>query len=114
MSSWQNWLGGKGKPDKKPGWASFFSTDQYAEFKRLIESHFQKKGQAYSWGEGVILLKPDDPGGLHQLGLVNLAQLCARNPEGDWGNIVDDHFNTLDKSRSGSARLSRSSVARKC
>ncbi len=99
MSSWQEWLRGKGKSEKKPGWASFFSPDQFAEFKRLIEIHFQQKGQAFSWGEGVLLLKPEEPGGLHQLGLVNLAQLCARNPEGDWASIVDDHFNTLDKSQ---------------
>lgn len=99
MSSWRDWLMGKAKPDKAPAWASFFTNDQFAVFRHLIDVHFQKKQQAITWGEGVLTLKPDDPAGLHQLGLVNLAQLCARNSEDEWATIIDDHFNTLDKSQ---------------
>jgi hypothetical protein len=99
MSSWRDWLRGKPKPDKVPGWASFFSPDQYALFHHLIDEHFQTKRQPITWGDGVLVLKPDDPAGLHQLGLVNLAQLCARNGEDDWASIINDHFNTLDKSQ---------------
>jgi hypothetical protein len=99
MSSWRDWLLGKPKMDKTPSWASFFSKEQFGVFCNLIELHFQHKHQAVTWGEGILTLKPEDPGGLHQLGLVNLAQLCARNVEKDWPTIIDDHFNTLDKSQ---------------
>lgn len=100
MSGWRDWLKRtKSRPDKVPAWASFFSADQYAAFTTIIEEHFQKKGQTIVWGNGVLTLQPSDPAGLHQLGLVNLAQLCARNEAGDWATIVDDHFNTLDKSQ---------------
>lgn len=99
MSSWRDWWKGKAKPERAPAWASFFTAEQYGRFHRLIDSHFAKKGQAIVWGDGVLTLKPDDPRGLHQLGLVNLAQLCARNVGDDWAQIIDDHFNTLDKSQ---------------
>jgi hypothetical protein len=100
MSAWKDWLRGKDKPGKMPGWASFFSLGQFAEFKHIIEEHFRNKGQDFAWGDGVLVLKPEAPGGLHQLGLVNLAQLCARHEAAEWPSIVDDHFNTLNKSQS--------------
>jgi len=100
MSVWKDWLRGKRKSETMPSWASFFSGDQYAEFRNIVEDHFRKKGQSIAWGDGILVLKPEEPGGLHQLGLVNLAQLCARNEASDWPSIVDDHFNTLDKSQS--------------
>lgn len=100
MSFWRNMLGGWLDPEPKPVWAAFFSDGQFRHFKRLIEGYFRGKGQPFSWGNGVITLAPGEPGGLHQLGLVNLAQLCARNEPREWGQIVQDHFDTLAKSHS--------------
>lgn len=99
MSFWQQFLGNWRKPERHPAWATFFSHAQYRHFRRLIEGYFHGKHQPFAWGEGVITLRPDEPGNLQQLGLVNLAQLCARNDPREWAQIVSDHFQTLEKSQ---------------
>src|SRR5205807_1332295 len=53
----------------------------------------------YSIGPGVVLLDEGDSGGNQQLGLFNLAQLCAKHPQGDWPSVIEDHFQTMQKSQ---------------
>src|SRR5262245_28132190 len=82
-----------------PGWASVFSDQQYQRFVGLVEGYFQQKKTPYRLGDGVVFLHEDESGGNHQLGLFNLAQLCARQPEEEWAGIVEDHFHTMEKSQ---------------
>jgi hypothetical protein len=100
MPFWDDILGRFRKPEPHPAWAAFFSDEQYQKFRRLVEDYFRGKNQQYTWGDGVISLQPGTEGNVHQLGLVNLGQLCARNEEKEWGQIVADHFRTLEKSQS--------------
>ena len=100
MPFWDDILGRFRKPEPHPAWASFFTDVQYRKFRRLVEDYFRTKNQQYTWGDGVISLQPGETGNVHQLGLVNLGQLCARNEEAEWGQIVADHFRTLEKSQS--------------
>ena len=85
-----------------PAWASFFSDEQYRSFIAIVENHFRKKRLRYRLGDGVIFLKGSRLGGNHQLGLFNLAQLCARHGQEEWTNIIGDHFQTMEKSQASS------------
>ena len=100
MTIWNEIIDRFKKPDPRPAWASFFTDEQYAKFRRLVEDFFRARKQTFTWGDGVISLEPSEAGAVHQLGLVNLGQLCARNDEKEWGQIVADHFRTLEKSQS--------------
>jgi hypothetical protein len=98
MTLWNEFLDRFRKPEPRPAWASFFTDEQYQRFRHIVERYFQSQQKQYTWGDGVVSLEPVEPGGVHQLGLVNLAQLCARSEEREWTQIVEDHFRTLEKS----------------
>ncbi|HEX3313938.1 MAG TPA: hypothetical protein VHR72_03550, partial [Gemmataceae bacterium] len=100
MTIWNEIIDRFKKPDPRPAWASFFSDEQYWKFRRIVEDYFRAKKQMFTWGDGVISMEPSEEGAVHQLGLVNLGQLCARNDEKEWAQIVADHFRTLEKSQS--------------
>ena len=98
MGLWNNLFRGWGKPEPAPAWARFFNDEQFGAFKHLIDEHFRARNQKIEWGDGALILR--QPEGMQQLGLTNLAQLCARNDGDEWKQIVDDHFRTLEKSQS--------------
>ncbi len=99
MAFWRNLFSGWNEPQTTPAWAGFFSLSQFRHFKRLVDGYFSRKRVPYQWGEGIITLEQGEHGSQHQLGLVNLAQICARNEEKEWGQIVEDHFTTLERSQ---------------
>lgn len=93
---WQR-LASKGKC-RPPAWASFLTAAQYQTFLDCVEAHFASQKRRYTLGDGVVYVEDAKRGGKHQLGLLNLAQMCARNEAKDWAEIVTDHFRTLEKS----------------
>lgn len=82
-----------------PAWANFFAPGQYQTFVELVAAHFAKHKRPFEMGDGVVHVDDASLGGKQQLGLLNLGQLCARNPPREWSSIVDDHFRTLAQSR---------------
>lgn len=92
-------------PPAVPAWADFFTQEQYRRFLRHIGDHFRKQKQKITVGDGIIILQNPPREGFQQLGLLNLAQLCARNEEKEWPDIIKDHFKTLQKSQSEQAVL---------
>src|SRR5262245_43056301 len=97
---WKRLFPAEPKADQAaPSWANFFSDQQYRHFLSLVEGYFKQKKTPYRLGDGVVFLHEDEVGGNHQLGLFNLAQLCARQPRDEWSGIVEDHFQTMEKSQ---------------
>ena len=83
-----------------PAWANFFTPQQYRDFLHQVTAYFNKNKRRFTLGDGVIYVEDAKEGGKNQLGLLNLAQMCARNETKDWADIVTDHFRTLEKSYS--------------
>ena len=81
-----------------PAWANFFTPAQYAEFVDCVSAHFTKQKRRFTLGDGVVYIDDSQPKSKRQLGLLNLAQMCARNDSKDWRDIIGDHFRTLEKS----------------
>jgi hypothetical protein len=81
-----------------PAWANFFTPEQYRCFIDCVAAHFTCQKRRFTLGDGVVYVEDGKPGGKHQLGLLNLAQMCCRNEQKDWAEIVSDHFRTLEKS----------------
>ena len=81
-----------------PAWANFLTPEQYGEFIQCVSAHFARQKRHFTLGDGVVYVEDAKPKGKHQLGLLNLAQMCARNDVKDWREIVTDHFRTLEKS----------------
>src|SRR5687768_15234266 len=97
---WKRLFAAKGeRAQAAPAWANFFSAPQYRQFIGLVENHFRQKKIKYRLGDGVVFLREGEVEGHHQLGLYNLAQLCARRPQPEWHDIVSDHFKTMEKSQ---------------
>jgi hypothetical protein len=97
---WKNLFGGAKKNPLPPAWANFFTPEQYQRFVECVAAHFTKRKRRFTLGDGVVYVEDGKPGGKHQLGLLNLAQMCANNEPKDWAEIVTDHFRTLEKSYS--------------
>ena len=87
-------------PPVPPAWANFFTPEQYEHFIECVAAHFHGQKRRFTLGDGVVYVEDRKPGGKHQLGLLNLAQMCANNEPKDWAEIVTDHFRTLEKSYS--------------
>lgn len=85
-------------PVPVPAWASFFTAEQYRKFLGLVTAHFARQKRDIIVGDGVLLVQEEDDRGKQQLGLLNLAQMCARNAPDEWQAIIADHFQTLEKS----------------
>lgn len=81
-----------------PAWANFFTPQQYRAFLNGVEAYFAQQKRAIVLGDGVVYVDDPKSGGKHQLGLLNLAQMCARNEEKEWPEVIADHFRTLEKS----------------
>lgn len=59
-----------------------------------VDEYFKRKGLNYVHNDGVLEV-PDNPFGMNQLGLVNLAQRCKLTGDGDWSEIIRDHFDGM-------------------
>ncbi|HWY88875.1 MAG TPA: hypothetical protein VNX28_19335 [Gemmataceae bacterium] len=97
---WKKLFSGSKKSPVPPAWANFFTPEQYQAFIDCVANHFTSQRRRFTLGDGVVYVEDGKPGGKHQLGLLNLAQMCARNETKDWPEIVTDHFRTLEKSYS--------------
>src|ERR1700730_18151722 len=97
---WKKLLPGTKKNPLPPAWANFFTPEQYQKFIDCVTAHFTKRKRRFTLGDGVVYVEDGKSGGKHQLGLLNLAQMCANNEPKDWAEIVADHFRTLEKSYS--------------
>lgn len=78
-----------------PGWASFFSADEYTRFMQELEAYFKSLDLSYKQSDGVVRMQ-DTRFGATQLGLVNVAQLCKLG-DGNYGQIIRDHFRSMEK-----------------
>lgn len=97
---WQKLFARLRRAPLPPAWANFFTPEQYQLFLQRVADHFTSQKRRFTLGDGVVYVEDGKPGGKHQLGLLNLAQMCARNEPADWAEIVTDHFRTLEKSYS--------------
>ena len=79
-----------------PEWAKFLSGKEYKEFMTRVDEYFKGKGLNYIHNNGRLEV-PDNPFGMEQLGLVNLAQRCKLAGPGDWSEIIRDHFEGMIK-----------------
>jgi hypothetical protein len=85
-------------PSSVPPWADFFSLEQYQAFVAKVTAFFTQRNRKVELGDGVVFVAEEGRPAKHQLGLLNLAQMCARNDADEWDDIIADHFKTLEKS----------------
>jgi len=82
-----------------PEWATFFTGRQYAAFITLVTDHLEKQGAPFTVGNGMIRIGNEGDPEYRQLGLLNLAQKCHLQAERHWGQIIANHFTTVEKSQ---------------
>lgn len=97
---WTTLLARTRKPPLPPAWANFFTPVQYRRFLEHVAAHFTGQNRRFTLGDGVVYVEDAKHGDKHQLGLLNLAQMCARNEAQEWATIIGDHFRTLERSYS--------------
>jgi hypothetical protein len=88
-----------------PAWASFFGTaERYERFEAGVRRYFLARGQRAVIQEGLLRVvdvsggRPSAKEG--QLGLGNVAQVCAQSDESEWGTIIARHFDGVEKAMS--------------
>jgi len=75
------------------GWAPFFVDAQREVFLTLVEAEVRRLGAPYRMGDGFVEVEADD--GPQNLGLSNLAQVCASVPVIEWADIIKTHFDLV-------------------
>jgi hypothetical protein len=75
------------------GWAPFLVAAQREVFLTLVEAEVRRLGVAYRMGDGFVEVDAED--GPQNLGLSNLAQVCASAPVVDWPGIIKTHFDLV-------------------
>ncbi|MET0466222.1 MAG: hypothetical protein ABW007_23890 [Chitinophagaceae bacterium] len=80
-----------------PEWAGLFSRDEYLLFMGYVTNHFHQEDISYSIKEGALLSEGKSGHHSEKMGLLNLAQLCRLRPVQEWGSLVEDHFNGIQK-----------------
>lgn len=79
-----------GSGSGKGGWAPFLVDPQREVFLTLVEAEVRRFGVGYRMGDGFVEVEAED--GPQNLGLSNLAQVCASTPVVEWPTIIHSHF----------------------
>jgi hypothetical protein len=98
-------LGGGGEP--APEWAAPLDADGHRAFMAALDVELRGRGREYRIEDGFVVADLDAPGmgpGT-QLGLTNLAQLCAALPRQQWPKAIRDHFDNLVRAARDDAEL---------
>lgn len=88
-------FGSRSRPSA--AWARLFDEERGRRFEDLVKAHFRGRGAEFRLEDGLVVVQDED-GAKQQLGLMNLAQLCARSEPLEWRGIIEEHFRTLEKS----------------
>ncbi len=72
-------------------WAPFFTDEEYDAFMQVVADYFKAKGTRVTMGDGVVTTRD----GKHQLGLLNIAQSCARSARSEWSSLIAAHFDSI-------------------
>jgi hypothetical protein len=90
----------KGKNQPPPEWANFFTSEEYAAFLAAIDTYFKGIGMPYTVEDGVVRTTwAIGDTSMHNLGLMNVSQMCKQGQLGDYVAIVHNHFDTMRKSQ---------------
>lgn len=87
-----------------PEWASFFNEDEYSNFIIAVTQYFSKLGADFEIDGGVLLVNENDFG-FGRLGLLNIAQRCKQSESDQYDQIVQDHFESMRRSREFTAEF---------
>lgn len=83
-----------------PSWADFFSAEEYLEFEKALGSYFDSLGKPFKIDDGTVRTNwMAGDGGLQNLGLLNVAQMCKQGKPGDYPGIIRNHFEVMRKSK---------------
>lgn len=94
---------GEAGREPPPEWAGFFgSAERYERFEACVRVYFKGKGQRVMISEGTV--SGGDLGEM-RLGLMNVGQLCAAAPEGEWPVLIAGHFDRLGAGQRESKEL---------
>ena len=87
-----------GKKVIVPEWAAFFGEKEYAVFLKAVDLYFKGKLKLkYEMEDGIV--KPgENPYGLSNLGLMNVARMCHQGKVAEYSRIVEYHFNLIKES----------------
>jgi hypothetical protein len=91
MRMWMN-----SNNEEVPGWASFFTKEEYHAFLEALGSYFQSKGLTPVL-EGSSVKVEGGSFGAHQLGLTNVAQVCKQQEPEDYGEAIASHFEAMER-----------------
>ncbi|HEX2898628.1 MAG TPA: hypothetical protein VHS96_02805, partial [Bacteroidia bacterium] len=83
-----------------PSWADFFSAEEYLEFEKALGSYFDSLGKPFKIDDGTVRTNwMAGDGGLQNLGLLNVAQMCKQGKLRDYPGIIRNHFEVMRKSK---------------
>jgi hypothetical protein len=81
------------KSSKPEGWwRSIMSDAKFAAFHQAVDRYFADKGETLSWSDDKGMAVGASGA---QMGMGNLAQICAKNDQAEWPKVIGEHFDRL-------------------
>jgi hypothetical protein len=90
-------------PINKPEWAAIFSDSEFLHFKDLIEKHYAGQDVTFDWNAGTITNNSDE----RTTAVVSLSRACKQHPQTNWAPMIDNFFDTMQKSHLEQAELEK-------
>jgi len=87
------------KTNAVPEWADFFDEKEYTRFIQEIEQYFNSRNIPHRLNNGMIELDENDVFEFGNMGLMNVAQVCKQADKKEYREIINDHFNTMIRTR---------------
>ena len=74
-------------------WRAIMTDEVFTTFHRAVNQHFAERGEKLEWSDDKGMAV--GPSGA-QMGMGNLAQVCAQTNEAEWSKVIGEHFSRLE------------------
>jgi len=86
----------KNNSEEVPGWAGFFTKEEYSAFLKELGNYFQGKGLSPVLDGSSVKIEGGEFGA-QQLGLTNVAQVCKQGELSDYRQSIAAHFEAMER-----------------
>lgn len=74
-------------------WRPIMTAEKFAAFERAVNDYFESRGQKVEWSSDKGAATAASGA---QMGMGNLAQVCAQTTEAEWTKVISEHFGRLE------------------
>lgn len=86
-------VGGRSDGASAEWWRPIMTAEKFLAFEKAVSAYFGSRGQSVEWSADKGMATATSGA---QMGMGNLAQVCAQTPQADWEKVISEHFSRLE------------------